>query len=85
VGNASDTQASVSSENHISCSDLHEKAKLFINAGNFSSALPMAESTMSAQVRRFSPLHPSIGAAMRNVGVSCSHDLAVAQSLSLFE
>jgi hypothetical protein len=72
VGNASDTQISV--QNHypprMSGRDLHEKAKMAFNAGDYQAALPMFESILSAQVRRFSPLHPSVGAAMHNVGVS---------------
>ena len=74
VGNASDTQISVHHQNnsqqqHVSGRDLHEKAKMAFNAGDYSTALPMFESILSAQVRRFSPLHPSVGAAMHNVGV----------------
>jgi len=66
VGNASDTQISV---HNMSGRDLHERAKMAFNAGDYSTALPMFESILSAQVRRFSPLHPSVGAAMHNVGV----------------
>lgn len=72
VGNASDTQISVhhhSASQHVSGRDLHEKAKMAFNAGDYATALPMFESILSAQVRRFSPLHPSVGAAMHNVGV----------------
>lgn len=64
VGNASDTMV-----HNIATRDLHEKAKLAFNAADYASALPIFESILSAQVRRFSPLHPSVGAAMHNVGV----------------
>jgi len=67
VGNASDTQISV---HNLSGREMHEKAKMAFNAGDYAAALPMFESILSAQVRRFSPLHPSVGAAMHNVGVS---------------
>lgn len=59
VGNASDTQISV---HNMSGRDLHERAKMAFNAGDYTAALPMFESILSAQVRRFSPLHPSVGA-----------------------
>ena len=65
VGNASDTMV-----HNIATRDLHEKAKMAFNAADYSSALPLFESILTAQVRRFSPLHPSVGAAMHNVGVS---------------
>jgi hypothetical protein len=67
VGNASDTQISV---HNTTGRDLHEKAKVAFNAGDYHAALPMFETILGAQVRRFSPLHPSVGAAMHNVGVS---------------
>jgi hypothetical protein len=70
VGNASDTAVSVTSSQYISGRELHEKAKLHFNAGEFALALPIFESILSAQVRRFSPVHASVGAAMHNVGVS---------------
>jgi hypothetical protein len=54
----------------VATRDLHEKAKLAFNAANYHEALPLFESILSAQVRRFSStLHPSVGAAMHNVGV----------------
>ena len=37
--------------------------------GEYQRALPLFEAILSAQVRRFSPLHPSVGAALHNVGV----------------
>lgn len=67
VGNASDTMV-----HNIATRDLHEKAKLAFNASDYTTALPLFESILSAQVRRFSALHPSVGAAMHNVGVSKS-------------
>ena len=69
VGNASDTQISV---HNTTGRDWHEKAKIAFNAGDYHAALPMFETILGAQVRRFSPLHPSVGAAMHNVGVSDS-------------
>lgn len=70
VGNGSDTAVSVNSTQYLSGREIHEKAKVHFNAGKYSEALPLFESILSAQVRRFSPLHPSVGAAMHNVGVS---------------
>jgi hypothetical protein len=64
VGNASDTMVQ-----NMATRDLHEKAKLSFNAADYTTALPLFEAILSAQVRRFSPLHPSVGAAMHNVGV----------------
>ena len=75
VGNASDTAVSVTSSQYMSGREIHEKAKLFFNAGDYTRALPMFESILSAQVRRFSPVHPSVGAAMHNVGVSSGHHI----------
>lgn len=42
---------------------------MHFNEGDYSRALPLFEAILSAQVRRFSALHPSVGAAMHNVGV----------------
>lgn len=42
---------------------------MYFNEGKYERALPLFEAILSAQVRRFSPLHPSVGAAMHNVGV----------------
>ena len=67
VGNASDTQISV---HNTTGRDMHERAKVAFNAGDYHAALPMFETILGAQARRFSPLHPSVGAAMHNVGVS---------------
>jgi hypothetical protein len=85
VGNASDTmviQDGRSTPHHSDSSDtnhqmmlvatreLHEKAKLAFNAEKYHEALPLFESILSAQVQRFSStIHPSVGAAMHNVGV----------------
>lgn len=66
VGNASDT---LISGHGVSGRDLHETAKAAFNAGNYKQALPLFESILASQVRRFSALHPSVGAAMHNVGV----------------
>lgn len=41
----------------------------FFNQGDYKLALPLFEAILSARVRRFSPLHSSVGAAMHNVGV----------------
>jgi hypothetical protein len=65
VGNASDTMV-----HNMATRDLHEKAKMAFNAADYNEALPLFESILSAQLRRFSTLHPSVGAAMHNVGVS---------------
>ena len=73
VGNASDTQISV---HNTTGRDLHEQAKIAFNAGDYQAALPMFESILGAQVRRFSPLHASVGAAMHNVGVSAECGVA---------
>lgn len=84
VGNASDTAVSVSSSHYTSGRSMHEEAKILFNAGNYAGALPMFESILSAQVRRFSALHPSVGAAMHNVGVSFFFfDLMQIQNFSL--
>jgi tetratricopeptide (TPR) repeat protein len=69
VGNASDTLVSLNKSTRLSGRDLHESAKVSFNKGNYRLALEMFESILSAQVRRFGPLHPSVGAAMHNVGV----------------
>jgi tetratricopeptide (TPR) repeat protein len=42
---------------------------MHFNEGDYTQALPLFEAILSAQVRRFSPLHASVGAAMHNVGV----------------
>jgi tetratricopeptide (TPR) repeat protein len=53
---------------------------MYFNEGVYNRALPLFEAILSAQVRRFSALHPSVGAAMHNVGVCRQrlgqHDLA---------
>lgn len=55
----------------IRCSgrELHELAKATLNAGDYTQALDYFEAILSAQLSRFGPLHPSVGAAMHNVGV----------------
>lgn len=58
----------------VATRDLHEKAKMAFNAEKYHEALPLFESILSAQVRRFSStIHPSVGAAMHNVGVRCNN------------
>jgi hypothetical protein len=62
-----------SSHNHntvrVSGRDLHESAKCSLNAGDYNKALPQFQAILAAQVDRFGALHPSVGAAMHNVGV----------------
>ena len=54
----------------VATRDLHEQAKLAFNAAKYHEALPLFDSILSAQVQRFSStIHPSVGAAMHNVGV----------------
>ena len=73
----SHNDASHHSNNHhsqqmmlVATRDLHERAKLAFNAEQYHEALPLFESILSAQVQRFSStIHPSVGAAMHNVGV----------------
>ena len=76
VGNASDTLVPVSvafasahASSPVSGRDLHESAKSYLNQGNYKRALENFEAILIAQVQRFGPLHPSVGAAMHNVGV----------------
>ena len=66
VGNASDTMV----QHNMATRELHEKAKVAFNLQEYSEALPLFEAILSAQMRRFSTVHPSVGAAMHNVGVS---------------
>jgi len=49
--------------------DLHESAKMHLNKREYKIALEYFEAILSAQVQRFGPLHPSVGAAIHNVGV----------------
>ena len=67
VGNASDTSVSIP-DGRESGRNLHEAAKLALNAGNFHGALTLFESILSAQILRFGPCHSSVAAAMHNVG-----------------
>lgn len=53
----------------ISGRDLHESAKCSLNAADYNRALPQFQAILAAQVERFGTLHPSVGAAMHNVGV----------------
>jgi tetratricopeptide (TPR) repeat protein len=70
VGNASDTVVSVDDHQlHLSGRDLHESAKMALNAGDFTKSLSMFEAILMAQAQRFGPCHPSVAAAMHNVGV----------------
>jgi hypothetical protein len=65
VGNASDTMV----QHNMATRDLHERAKLAFNRQDYSEALPLFEAILAAQLRRFSTVHPSVGAAIHNVGV----------------
>jgi hypothetical protein len=81
VGNASDTLISATIDQHgdnhngysyyVSGRDLHETAKIAFNAGQYQQALPLFESILASQARRFTAYHPSVGAALHNVGVRC--------------
>jgi hypothetical protein len=53
---------------HLSGRDLHESAKMALNAGDFTKSLSMFEAILMAQAQRFGPCHPSVAAAMHNVG-----------------
>jgi tetratricopeptide (TPR) repeat protein len=69
VGNASDTL--VSAENgRITGRELHERAKAFLNDGEYEQALSMFEAILKAQIDRFGEEHSSVGAALHNVGVA---------------
>lgn len=63
VGNASDTMV-----NQFSGRELHEAAKLALNRHEYRKALDMFEAILTAQIQRFGPCHPSVAAAMHNVG-----------------
>jgi len=71
VGNASDTP--ITEKNHavreVNVRDLHESAKLALNNGEYTVALEYFEAILAAQTSRFGAVHPSVGAAMHNVGV----------------
>jgi hypothetical protein len=56
-------------QQHVSGRDLHETAKIAFNAGQYKKALPLFESILASQARRFTWYHPSVGAALHNVGV----------------
>jgi tetratricopeptide (TPR) repeat protein len=79
VGNASDTSVRVHSQT-FSGRDLHETAKYHLNKKSYDKALDCFEAILQAQSQRFGPCHPSVGAALHNVGVCRQrmqqHDLA---------
>ena len=79
VGNASDTSVRVNTQT-FSGRDLHETAKYHLNKKSYEKALDCFEAILQAQSARFGPLHPSVGAALHNVGVCRQrmqqHDLA---------
>lgn len=68
VGNASDTSVRVHSQT-FSGRDLHETAKYHLNKKSYEKALECFEAILQAQSQRFGPCHPSVGAALHNVGV----------------
>jgi tetratricopeptide (TPR) repeat protein len=68
VGNASDTSVRVHSQT-FSGRDLHETAKYHLNKKSYGKALECFEAILQAQSQRFGPCHPSVGAALHNVGV----------------
>jgi hypothetical protein len=79
VGNASDTLISTIDQHgdhhhngysyYVSGRDLHETAKIAFNAGQYQQALPLFESILASQARRFTAYHPSVGAALHSVWV----------------
>lgn len=68
VSNASDTMVPIQ-RGSFSGREIHEYAKVALNAGNYSEAISMFEAIQAAQVQRFGENHPSVGSAMHNVGV----------------
>lgn len=68
VSNASDTVVSVE-KGRITGRELHENAKAVLNSGDCEKAVAMFEALQHAQRERFGEEHPSVGAAMHNVGV----------------
>jgi hypothetical protein len=68
VGQASDTLVARSGIS-ISGRELHETAKAMMNAGDYETAVGMFDAIQRAQMDRFGESHPSVGAAMHNVGV----------------
>ena len=69
VSNASDTMVPIEKGGAFSGREIHESAKVALNAGNYVDAISMFEAIQDAQVQRFGENHPSVGAAMHNVGV----------------
>ena len=67
VGNASDTVVTVNSNLTVSGRELHENAKVALNAGDYDKSLGMFEAILCAQVGRFGSCHPSVAAALHNV------------------
>lgn len=68
VSNASDTAVPIKGQ-RISGRELHETAKTVLNNGDLEQAVVMFEAIQKAQTDRFGEFHPSVGAAMHNVGV----------------
>jgi hypothetical protein len=68
VSNASDTAVPIKGQ-RISGRELHETAKTVLNNGDLEQAVVMFEAIQKAQLERFGECHPSVGAAMHNVGV----------------
>jgi tetratricopeptide (TPR) repeat protein len=68
VSNASDTAVPIKGQ-RISGRELHETAKTVLNNGDLKQAVAMFEAIQKAQLERFGECHPSVGAAMHNVGV----------------
>jgi tetratricopeptide (TPR) repeat protein len=68
VSNASDTAVRIKGQ-RISGRELHETAKTVLNNGDLEQAVVMFEAIQKAQLRRFGECHPSVGAALHNVGV----------------
>ena len=68
VSNASDTIVPLKGK-QVSGRELHETAKTLLNEGEYDQSLAIFEAILVAQKDRFGGEHPSVGAAMHNVGV----------------
>lgn len=68
VGNASDTGIQWNQSVSTTGRELHESAKMALNAGKYENALELFEAILEAQVKRFGACHASVAAAMHNVG-----------------
>lgn len=96
VGNYSDTLVSVTfisddsvdaletQRHRFSGRDLHESAKQCLNRGDYVQALDYFTAILDAQVSRFGHWHPSVGAAMHNVGVCRSRMQQHKEAAELF-